>query len=391
MIWTILFSQLVTAPFIRSVYTLPKMVALGLVLAACAWIPGRRSTMPARPWHLFLAVFTLTTVTSQYWFMSLCGLYLSGAETLLLAVLCFFAYRAAQAGKVEDALEAGAAAAAVSVVLGAFMTTQAGRWVGTTGQAARFGTALALGAAMAMNGGRWARAVPLILLGIVMSGSRGAILAVVVTYAYLYRRLPWWVFAGFAAAVAVVLHRGGSWAQSDVMRVTQAKAGWAVFLQYPWFGCGPSTFLPAAIAANQFHTHILPLNVLATQGLVGAVAWTILAVDAWRAAGREVRAVYVAAAVCSMLNPLPESAYVIMAVLYGASQRGDVLEPRAWTRRAATLVLAGALLVMAYADRQAKIGDDKDTAHERDAIVFMKRAHRWNPFEFYYFIRVTPH
>jgi len=216
-----------------------------------------------------------------------------------------------------------------------------------------------------------------------MSGSRGAILAVLVSYWYLNRKIPWWVFALAGVAVAAALHRSGSWVQSDVMRVAQAKAGWAVFLANPWVGCGPATFLPVAPGVNQFHTHVLPLNVLATQGLLGALAWGLLGVDAWRVAGREIRAVYLAAAVCSMFNPLPLSAYVIMAVLYGASRRGTLIERRSWPRLVAVHALAAWVAVMALADRQAELGERGGPR----AAYHWARARALNPLEFYYFAK----
>lgn len=401
MIWALMFSQLAFAPgeFIRSVYTLPKLVALALVLAVASWRPGRSSAARDWLWPFFLAAFAVSTYFSFAWSMSLCGIYLSGCETCLLAVLCFLTFRAAQAGKTDDALEAGAAAAAVSVILAAFMNTQSGRWVGPTGQAARFGTALAIGAAMAMGNPRLLNdrlgdaariTVNIILLGIVMTGSRGAVLGVLAAAVYLYgRKIPKWAYAAAAAALAATLWRKGDMLASDTMRIVQAKAGWDVFMAHPLVGSGPATFLPAAPGANQFHTHILPLNVLATQGLLGALAWGLLAFDAWRGADRRVRAVYVAAAVCSMFNPLPESSYVVMAVLYGTSRSGALIERRNWPRLIVAHAVLAWLLVMTYADRQAELGERElvKDEHSPMALHYFQVANRWNPLEFYYFAK----
>lgn len=384
MIWALMFSQLAIGhSIVRSVYTLPKMVVLALILVVMAWRPGRRGGQPWI-WYAFLAAFAVSTYYSFAWSMSLNGIYLSGAETVLLATICFLAYRAAQAGRVEDALEAGAAAASIAVVMSAFMATQDGRWSGITGQAARFGTTLAMGAAMAMSGRRWASALPLILIGVVMTGSRGAILAVLVAYAYLHRgKVPWWAWTAALAALAAAVALRGIGAASDAMRIDQARAGWEVFLANPWVGCGPATFLPVAPKVNQFHTHILPLNVLATQGLLGAAAWSWLAWDAWRAAGREVRAVYVAAGVCSMFNPLPGLAYVWMAVLYGASRRGPERERRDWPRLIVAHAVMAVILVMVAADRHAELAERGGPT----AAYHWSRARALNPLEFYYFAK----
>ena len=274
-LWLVVLAQLAWCPWVLDSWNTPKMLVLAAGAAAgLAGSSSRLRWQPSAlwPWAAFAVAFAVSCWRSQAWPMSLCGVWLCGWETALLALLCFLAFLVGSTVDRRDLARAGAAAGFLAAAVGLAMSCSpsgriVGRAMGTYGHPVYWGSSLTLGLTMILGssqdpsnqataGGRFALAglswrargmVALVCAAVMASGSRGAAVACAASAAYLLRWRPKMdsrvlAFLSLAGWIAWQAH---SRPLSDMMRGAQNAVALRAWLAHPWVGWGPATYLYA--------------------------------------------------------------------------------------------------------------------------------------------------
>ena len=106
-------------------------------------------------------------------------------------------------------------------------------------------------------------------------------------------------------------------------------------MERPMLGWGPGTYelvmgrlrtaaeirVMGGEMVYQNNSHLLPLNVLATQGVIGLVIWAAFATAAWRGTARGGRAALLTVGACALTNPVHVMSYALAALAAGADYR----------------------------------------------------------------------
>lgn len=218
--------------------------------------------------------------------------------------------------------------------------------------------------------------------------------------------------AALAALPLIALHPRLQSAAADAGRIEVWKAAWAMFRESPWLGLGPGTFemafrahiTPGFLAAHrnafiiQAHAHNIFLQILATAGVLGALGAAGLAYSAWRTARecsapawRVIAAASIAFLVVAQVNPVPHSAFALMAVLFGCASSRPALS-RAWSGEVAYAGACATSLFLAFgiargdwhyarAVRAQKAGQAVEVANE------LAYAAKYNPWDMQFVAR----
>lgn len=136
----------------------------------------------------------------------------------------------------------------------------------------------------------------LLLIGVIISGSRSALLAgIFAAGLYWWRSMPRpvrWGFSAVVTAVCLFLLNGISSDQSLLNRLSWWQAGWRMFLDHPLFGSGWGTFgshyltYRSVVTENTAYAHNGLFQLLAEAGLAGTVLFAWFVFSRWAGAGR---------------------------------------------------------------------------------------------------------
>ncbi len=326
----------------------PKLWLIALAACIGAWSSRSSPSHPGadRLWMIFGVAFCLSSIMGVNLVGSIWGGVYCGWENCILGFMSWVAFESGRgmlSKKPDIALNPNPLplwAGGCAVVGGLLCIAQSCgvifsptvRAAGAMGQPAFTGALLAVGIPYCLALRRWELPFAVVLAGIFCTGARAPLLAAVVAVAWHYRdRLSRraWILFGVLAAVLLIFffNQHGI---SDAMRLDHWRLAAKAWLVHPWLGWGPGTgalwFLKMRDAATvavmgsgniQLHAHNLPLNVLATQGLLGLAAWVMLLAGAWRVAGSTTRGALLAAGACSLTNPLPHVVYPFLSLSCG--------------------------------------------------------------------------
>jgi O-antigen ligase len=184
-----------------------------------------------------------------------------------------------------------------------------------------------LALALPVAGGAWA--MPVIVLALLATRSKAAILGALAGAAVRWR-VPAWVLGLGALATVIALNRG----MSDTHRIYIWGVAWRTFLAHPLLGVGADNFGDAFMALRDAtwlsleggalsgaeNAHNLVLNVLATGGVLGLLTRGILAWKAYPAvrSNRALTASYASVLVYSLFNPVCFEAWAVLAFMLGS-------------------------------------------------------------------------
>ena len=301
------------------IFMLPKLVAIFAGAFLCLLRPSKPGML--RPYFLiWLAAMAVSASSAQSWI----GLYRSPTAGMLGASAVWLGYEAGLTSSIADwpLITVGAALAGLLALVQLVPACPLhglvpnGRAIGTIGSPPFLGCMLA-----------WA--VPVIVLALLATRSKAAILGALVGAAVRWR-VPAWVLGLGAVAVVVALNRVGS----DTMRLYIWAMAWKAFASRPWLGVGADNFGDAFIAlrgpawiaaggrglSGAENAHNLILNVLATGGLLGLFTRGYLAWKAWPLVRYRPRLLACCASVLaySMFNPVPFMAWAVLAFMVGS-------------------------------------------------------------------------
>ena len=310
-------------------FMLPKLACIFTGAFLCLWRPSGPGAL--RPYFLlWLAGMAVSAYSAQSWI----GLYRSPTAGILGAAAVWLSY---EAGLTDTprAWKWVTIGAAICSLLALVQLVPAcpfhslvpnGRAIGTIGSPPFLGCMLAL--ALPVAGGAWA--MPVIVLALLATRSKAAILGAVAG-AVVQRPKLAWGFIPLIPFIVFILNRGAS----DTMRLYIWAMAWKAFLAHPLLGVGADNFGdafitlrgPAWIEAGgrglsaSENAHNLILNVLATGGLVGLAARGLLAWRAWPRVCRSVplTASYASVLVYSCFNPVPFEAWAVLAFMLGST------------------------------------------------------------------------
>ncbi len=322
----ILGSYLAVSPG-GDLFMLPKLVAIFAGAFLCLWRPQRPGTL--RPYFLlWLAAMAVSAHSAQSWI----GLYRSPTAGVAGALAVWLSYEAGLTASIADwpLITVGAAVAGLLALVQLVPAcpfhglVPNGRAIGTIGSPPFLGCMLALALPV---GGAWA--MPVIVLALLATRSKAAILGALVGAAVRWR-VPTWVLGLGAVAVVVALNRVGS----DTMRLYIWAMAWKAFATHPFLGVGADNFGDAFITlrgpawieaggrglSGAENGHNLILNVLATGGLLGAAARGLLAWKVWPMVRYRPRLLACCASVLaySCFNPTPFMAWAVLAYMVGS-------------------------------------------------------------------------
>lgn len=307
-------------------FMLPKLFCVFLGAFLCLW----RSWRPAqlRPWFLlWIAAMALSAQSAQSWL----GLHRSPTVGILGAVAIWLSY--------EAGLCCGTRAwrwitvgAAICSLLALVQLVPAcpfhglvpnGRAIGPIGSPPYLGCMLALAAPLSVS-----FASPVILLALFAARSKAAIIGLFAGLAIRFR-IPTWAIGIVAVTAVLLMNRH----DSDTMRIYIWGIAWKTFLTHPLLGVGADNFGDAFIAMRgpawieaggmglsaAENAHNLILNILATGGLVGLAARGLLAWKCWPIIRRDNRvlAAYASVLAYGMFNPIPFTAWAVLAFMLG--------------------------------------------------------------------------
>lgn len=418
------------SPLTESVFWAPKwalllpLIGIGLpqlLLLARRASPVRRA---ARFGLGFLVASVLTTVLSPNPWMAVLGVYGFGTGLVFSAALVSAWALGASLTSIDRtylgrAVVAAGLVTSIACILEATVDLRAfelglygGRTIGLQGNPVHVGPPVV--AAFALLVGAFSRrpvvaAVPLlsIVVAAQTSGSRSALLALVVVAFWAMSRLTWWhraglvlvVLVGLVAGDALLALRGGSSISGRIAAPAVAGEGlggrieqWSLsrhaVIERPLVGWGPGSyrtatsqdrtlevaqaFGPDAISAD---AHNLVVEVLVTTGLAGlglacAFAWTV---------GRRARGPFAAAAlgalVVGLLQPMYPGTTVPAMIALGAA--GPLLSAghvrrgvgASWVTVPAGVAAGLAFLVGQVLLHEATLDLDAATARRAEAVL----------------------
>lgn len=302
-------------------FLLPKLF---LIFVGVALFSNPRRAWKQRrlrlPFIALIGAALLSGLVSESPWQAVLGRQMSptyGVVGLLAAWLC---YEAGEPGWERPLLwgAGGCAAVALLQYLPGFpMPPVSGRAFGTIGSPPMMGCMLALAFPVAGLALR-----PFLAAAIFASASRAGSLGALAGMLWTF---PAWRLPGAAAVALGAATWAGSRPMGDSMRLHTWILAWRAFLERPLLGVGPDCFhdaflrlrgpeWPAPPSAMQDNAHCLPLNILATQGLLGAVTWGRLL---WAAPAT---ASLVAVLVYGLFEPIPFMAWCVVAYQWGAME-----------------------------------------------------------------------
>jgi O-antigen ligase len=397
----------VMAPGLADPYQTPRLLALGLVAVAMMLAPSSQGSDLEFTIVSALVLWCMAATFTTDWSYTLVGEYLQPFDGFTAVIV----YATLALGVARLGLAAEDAADAIcwmSLPLSAYAIFQrfhadpllpaalpSGRVVAMQGSPVYLGPVLAIVAACAMARRRWlplAAALP----ALYFTGTRGALAGAAVAAVILAPRRARLALIA-AGAAALLLHPRAGAVASDVGRIEIWRTAWAIFRSSPIVGTGPGTFgiafremiSPAYVIVRHStlaaadHAHNELLQVLATTGIVGALAYLLVAGHlAILAAGDGLLlAAGAAYLVPAMLNPAPHAAVALLALLFGsaACRQLPVVQPRRWGLAAAAAMSVYICSRMAaadwYAARAMRMSDPIDHANA------LNRAAQLNPWE----------
>lgn len=417
-------------PMIADPYMTPRLllVALGaLGLLACK--SNKCSSLEQPAIFMLVAVFVSAAFSHDVRY-AIIGSYQFGTDSIL-ACVCYFCVllASARSGFSVDGIARAVTWASIPMSLyGIFQRFFRDPLIwndlhGGTRVASTQGGPIFLGAVLAIavlcaahvarKGDRVAQAALAFALPCLwFTQTRGAMLAAGIGLAFIAPRL-----ALLAVPAIALMPRFLHSALSDSTRVEVWKIALRVFADNPLTGYGNGNFYMAfrryadwdlvKIAGNaryvQSHAHNDILHVAATAGIIGLVAYIVFGYSAIRVAlghaeKKFLLGILAAYAVVSSFNPVTASAFVLMALIFGAaSSKADVFMGRRVLPAFASLVVALGVGRMTLANyHYAKAGLAKD-APALSAMEF-QRAAELNPWEMFYscrqvdsLMRLIPH
>lgn len=311
-------------------FMLPKLLCIFAGAFLSLTNKSARPVGTLRPWFLlWLASMAVSANSAQSWL----GLYRSPTAGILGAMAVWLSY---EAGLCSDArawkwVTIGAAVCSLLALLQLVPAAPwhslvpNGRAIGTIGSPPFLGCMLALALPV---GGAWA--MPVIVLALLATRSKAAILGAVAGLA-VSRRVPAWALAAGALVTVIALNRGAS----DMHRIYIWEIAWRAFAAHPWLGVGADNFADAFITLRDAtwlslgergalsaaeNAHDLLLNVLATGGILGLATRGYLAWKAWPTArgSTTLTACYASVLVYSLFNPTPFMAWCVLAFMLGS-------------------------------------------------------------------------
>lgn len=184
----------------------------------------------------------------------------------------------------------------------------------------------------------------LMLAGIVVAGSRAAMLAgVLAAGLYWWRDMPRparWVFSATVTAGFLLMLNGIGSDVSLLNRLSWWQAGWRMFMDHPLLGAGWGTFgseylvYRPVVTENTAYAHNIVVQLLAEGGVAGAGLWGLFIVSRWAGTGR-ISPVTAAAGAFLMFNlfdygffvpALQFTFFVVMFIMHaGCAERAYVL------------------------------------------------------------------
>lgn len=352
MLWLIVAgAMLAFVPQMADPYMTPRLLIPALAAGVLLLMPSTRRSPLEIPALVFLLVVAIAAVRAQDWRYAVIGSYQFGMDSLI-AVACYVTVLTAAARADVDARAAARAVAAASIPMSAYGIFQAffkdpflwgelhggGRVSSTQGGPVFLGAVLALSVVCALQLAREGdrlgfAAIALALPCMWFTQARGAFLAAAVGSAFLIR----WAWIAALPALLLMPKLFNSFV-SDAARVQVWVTALRTWWENPVLGYGPGNFYLAfrknagwdlvdIVGSAQYvqaHAHNDWLHVLATAGLVGLAAYAWLVASAVREARRSddkqlLLGLLAAFACASAFNPVPASAILIMAVVFGAA------------------------------------------------------------------------
>ncbi len=406
-------------PPIADPYMTPRLL---LVAVGAALLLIQRSGLGSSlelPALALLAAAGISALFAQDKLYAIIGSYQFGMDSLLsIACYCAVLIAAARAGEGVDGVARMVAAASIPVSLyGIFQRFfrdpliwqdlhSGARVASTQGGPIFLGAVLAIAALCALHGAKkgdrasWA-ALALALPCLWFTQTRGAMLALGVGAAFVARPVALLAIPGL-----LLMPRFFTSALSDAARLEVWKVALRTFAAHPLTGYGAGNFYLAFrryanwdlvdVVGNatyvQSHAHNDVLHVAATMGVVGLAAYALLGYSALRAAleheeRRLLLGLLAAYAVLSSFNPVTTSAFVLLALIFGAaSSRVEPAAKRRVLPALASVVVAlsvGRLTLADYHYARAGVarGDPALSAME------FQRAAELNPWEMFYSCR----
>ena len=420
LVWAIAFGAMVFwLPMNADPYMTPRLLLVAAASAGLLFLRSDKRSSLEKPAFWMLAAFFLCAALSHDRAYSFIGSYLLGIDSLL-AVICYAEVLKAGA-RADDGVEGVAdAVVAMSIPVSLYGIFQRffpdpliwGELHGGHRVASTQGGPIWLGAVMAISilcalyraraGSRTAYAA--LVLGLPclwFTETRGAVLAVGVGAVFTFRWLA------LAAIPALLLMPRFSMASlSDATRLEVWNIAVRVFVDNPIVGYGNGNFYLAfrrytdwtmvrvAETASyvQAHAHNDFLHVAATMGIVGLIAYCILYASVVRVAIKHAERGFLlsligAYAVLSAFNPVTTSAFVMLALVFGAasSKVEPVTERRTLPALASMLVaiFVGRLVVADYHYGRGALAKDNPQL----AAMEFQRAAQLNPWEVFYSCR----
>lgn len=235
------------------------------------------------------------------------------------------------------------------------------------------------------------------------TGTRGALLATAAGAALLLPKKIW-IPCGIASVIAMAPRLIST--QSDMARIEVWRIALRSFLENPMTGYGPGNFLLAfrryqdwrfvdvMNSANhvQAHAHNDILHVMATMGILGILAYLLVARSALRVAQEaqeDERPLLKASMLCYFVlafnNPTTTATYVLLALLFGAaSARFDVSRRRFIPALACALIalMFGRFALASWHYARAVRANEKGDSF-KTAVEF-NRAAQLHPWEIVY-------
>jgi|CXWL01.1.fsa_nt_gi hypothetical protein len=411
-------AMLTFIPQIADPYMTPRLLLVALGAACLLLMKSNKETTLEAPAFAMVAAAMVSALYGHDRFYSIIGSYQFGMDSLL-AIACYFAVllAAGRSGMSVDNAARTITVASIPVSVYGILQRHfhdpliwvdlhsGARVASTQGGPIFLGAVLAVAALcaahLARKGDRLAQiALPLALWCLWYTQTRGAVLATGLGVAFMFRGAVW-----VAIPAVVLMPRFFHSAISDLARMEVWKIALAVFRDNPLTGYGNGTFYLAFrryanwnlvdVAGSQYvqaHAHNDILHVLATMGLIGLAAYLFLGYSMLRVALNHperkfllgLLAAYVA---LSAFNPVTQSAFVMLAVLFGvASARVQVIAQRRIGPALAALVVFASVSRLTLADyHYAKAGVNNNDV-QLSAMEF-QRAAELNPWEMFYSCR----
>lgn len=406
-------------PMIADPYMTPRLLLVAIGAALLLIQRSDRGSALERPALLMLAAAAVSAVFAQDRLYSIIGSYQFGMDSLL-AFACYFAVllAAASAGAGVNAIARMIAAASIPVSLyGIFqrffhdpMIWQdlhgGTRVASTQGGPIFLGAVLAIAALCALHVAKKGDRIAWVALALALpclwfTQTRGAMLALAAGAVFIWRPVALLAIPGL-----LFMPRFFNSAGSDLGRLEVWKLALRTAAEHPLTGYGTGNFYLAFrrytnwdlvdVVGNttyvQAHAHNDVLHVTATMGVAGLAAYVILGYSVLRVAlehaeRRLLLGILAAYAVLSSFNPVTTSAFVLLALIFGAaSSRVGLATKRRVLPALAAMVVALSVGRLTLADyHYARAGVVKNDP-ALSAMEF-QRAAQLNPWEMFYSCR----